>query len=159
MDSMLIISACWILLYMAYNKEWKRKIYQEIMDLVNKHTNSTSSEPIHKRLSAVPISVWEDETPVLEAVLRETLRMAINGTTLRRNVVQDLDIKGETIPRGHFLAYSQADAHMNADIYPNPTAFDPERFSPGRTEDKNQTHAFLGWGAGELLSSFHYDLK
>jgi len=142
------VSACWILLYMAYNKEWKKKIHQEVMDLVNKHTNSTSSEPIHKRLSAIPISVWEDETPVMELVLRETLRMAINGTTLRRNVVQDLDIKGEIIPRGHFLAYSQADAHMNPDIYTNPTAFDPERYSPGRTEDKNQTHAFLGWGAG-----------
>jgi sterol 14-demethylase len=135
---------------MAYNKEWKKKIHEEVMSLVHKHTNSTSSEPLHKRLSAVPISVWEDETPVLEAVLRETLRMAINGTTLRRNVVQDLDIQGEVISRGHFLAYSQADAHMNPDIYSNPTAFDPERFSSYRSEDKKQTHAFLGWGAGKF---------
>ncbi|KAF8238323.1 cytochrome P450 [Tricholoma matsutake] len=142
------VSACWILLYMAYNKEWKQKIYEEVMSLVHKHTNSTSAEPLHKRLAAIPVSVWEDETPVLEAVLRETLRMAINGTTLRRNVVQDLDIQGEVISRGHFLAYSQADAHMNSEIYSNPTAFDPERFSPDRLEDKNQTHAFLGWGAG-----------
>ena len=139
---------------MAYNKEWKKKIHQEITDLVNKYTNPTSAEPLHKRLAAVPISVWEDETPVIEAVLRETLRMAINGTTLRRNVVQELDIQGEHISRGTFLAYSQADAHMNPDIYSNPTAFDPERFSPYRAEDKKQTHAFLGWGAGTSVASF-----
>jgi len=134
---------------MAYHREWKRKIHEEIMSLVNKHTNSTSAEPLHKRLAAVPISVWEDETPVMESVLRETLRMAINGTALRRNVVQDLDIQGEVIHRGAFLAYSKADAHMNPDIYTNPRLFDPERFSPDRSEDKKQTHSFVGWGAGK----------
>ena len=39
---------------------------------------------------------------------------------------------------------------MNPDIYFNPTMFDPTRFSPDRLEDKKQTHAFLGWGAGEI---------
>jgi sterol 14-demethylase len=76
--------------------------------------------------------------------------MAINGTTLRRNVVQDLDIQGEVISRGHFLAYSQADAHMNPNIYLNPTAFYPERFSSYMSEDKKQTHAFSGWGASKF---------
>ena len=90
--------------------------------------------------------------PVLEAVLRETLRMAINGTTLRRNLLEDLNIQGEVISQGEFMAYSQADAHMNPDIYAKPKAFDPERFSVGRAEDKNQAHAFLGWGAGEMIS-------
>jgi cytochrome P450 len=144
--------ACWILLYISFYGEWKKKISEEVTSLIQKHTNTTSSDPLHERLAAIPISIWEDEMPVLEAVLRETLRMAINGTTLRRNLLEDLNIQGEVIAKGDFMVYSQADAHMNPDIYAAPTAFDPERFSVGRSEDKNQTHAFLGWGAGETIS-------
>jgi sterol 14-demethylase len=42
-----------------------------------------------------------------------------------------------------------SDVHMNPDIYPDPPTFDPERYKPGREEDKREHYGYLGWGAGE----------
>jgi sterol 14-demethylase len=153
-----------MLLYIAYNKEWKQKTSDEVQSLIQKHTNTNPlppPEPLHKRLSTIPISVWEKEMPVLDSVIRETLRMVQNFTALRRNILNDLDIRGEVIPKGDFIAYPVSDAHQNPDIYTNPMKFDPDRFSVAREEDKKQAHAFLGWGAGKLfvppvLFSTHY---
>jgi len=113
-----------------------------------KHTNTTSSEPLHQRLAAIPISVWEDEMPILDVVIRETIRLVVNGAALRRNVHEDLHMAGKTIPKGNFVTYPVFDAHLNSDIYTNPTKFDPDRFSPDREEDKKEKYAYLGWGAG-----------
>lgn len=88
--------------------------------------------------------------PSTDLALRETIRLVVNGTVLRRNLVGRVKLSevGE-VPSGGFLAYSLSDAHMNPRIYTDPGLFDPERFSPGREEDKREPYAFLGWGAGE----------
>jgi cytochrome P450 len=93
--------------------------------------------------------------PTIDLVLRETIRLVVNGTALRRNLPngsggsQKLSGGEVEVPSGGFLAYSLTDAHMNSRIYTNPGEFDPERFSPGREEDKREAYSFLGWGAGE----------
>jgi len=142
------VNSCWTLLFLAYNKEWKTRVSNEVNSLITKHTDTTSSDPLHKRLAAIPIDAWEDEMPILDSVIRETLRLVMNGTALRRNILEDLPVAGKTIPIGNFMAYSLHDVHMNPDIYPNPSKFDPERYGPGREEDKKVTFGYLGWGAG-----------
>ena len=116
--------------------------------MVDKHTTNASNDPLHKRLAAIHFSAWEDEMPVLELIIRETLRLSINGTALRRNVQEDLTFTGGVVKPGDFVAYSVADAHLNPEIYSRPNDFDPSRFSPGREEDKKGTFSYLGWGAG-----------
>jgi len=85
--------------------------------------------------------------PTLDLVLRETLRLIVDGT-LPRRIHDDLDIMGKRIPKGSFVVYQVADVHMNPDIYTNPTEFDPARFGPGREEGKKEAYGFIGWGAG-----------
>jgi cytochrome P450 len=92
--------------------------------------------------------------PATDLVLRETIRLVVNGTTLRRNLPGpggSLKIPGGVgeVPNGTFVAYNLSDAHMNPSIYTDPETFDPERFSSGREEDKREPYAYLGWGAGE----------
>lgn len=73
---------------------------------------------------------------------------------LRRNLAGSESVKmpeGE-VGSGVFVAYSLTDAHMNPNVYTDPDVFDPERFAPGREEDKREPYAFLGWGAGGLFS-------
>ena len=113
------------------------------------HTNAISSDPLHKRLSAVPVSAWEEGIPTLDLVLRETLRLTMNGTVLRRNIWEDLSITNKRLPKGDFLAYPLSDAHLNPDIYDDPHVFDPTRFLPGREENKKQNYGYVAWGAGE----------
>ncbi|KAF8816057.1 cytochrome P450 [Phlegmacium glaucopus] len=147
------MNSCWALVYLASHTDWKDKAKAEVDALIHKHTTNSSNEPLHKRLAAIHISAWEDEMPVLELVIRETLRLTVNGATLRRNVSEDIMLSGGLIKSGDFIAFSLADAHLNPEIYSRPLEFDPTRFSAGREEDKKGTFSYLGWGAGRHVCS------
>ncbi|KAG6834815.1 hypothetical protein H0H93_007184 [Arthromyces matolae] len=140
----------WILLYLGFDQEWKSKITTEIQALITNYAGDYSTDSVYKQLTTIPLSAWEDEMPMTDAVLRETLRLTVNGVPLRRNLDKDIHILGGTtnIPRGSFLVYPIWDTHLNPEIYDNPREFDPARFGPGREEDKKATLSFLGWGAG-----------
>ena len=120
--------------------------------LVDKYT-ITSSDPLHARLSTIPLNAWEEELPTLETIIRETLRISGSGTMLRRNIAKDIQIGDATIRRGDFLAYSSAEVNLNPDIYTNPMTFDPDRYGPGREEDRKETFGYLAWGAGTHLTT------
>ena len=93
--------------------------------------------------------------PTLDLAMRETLRLTLNGLVLRRNTLREGKLHipggGGEVPNGAFLAYNMPDAHLNPDIYTDPGTFDPERFNPGREEDKREPYGFLGWGVGECF--------
>ena len=120
--------------------------------MVNKHTTNSSNEPLHQRLASIQVSAWEEETPVLELIIRETLRIGFNILSIRRNLLEDLTFSGGLVKPGDFVAYSLSDVHLNPEIYSSPNEFDPARFTPGREEDKKGIFSFLGWGAG----AFHF---
>ncbi|RDB26871.1 Lanosterol 14-alpha demethylase [Hypsizygus marmoreus] len=142
------MTVCWALVNLGMHLDWKEKVSTEVQALVSNHTDTLSSETLHKRLSTIPMNAWEDEMPVLDSVIRETLRLVINNTLLRRNLTRDIVIDGVTLERGDFLAYQASDVHANPEVYPNPEAFDPGRYDIGREEDKKVPMAFLAWGAG-----------
>ncbi|KAJ7465108.1 cytochrome P450 [Mycena latifolia] len=122
------MNACWNVVYIGMHPEWKEK-----------------------RLAAIPLNVWETELPVLDSIIRETQRITMGATALRRNLGDEILVGDKIIPKGDFLAYSLADVHANPDIYSEPSKFDPRRFDPGREEDKKAPFAFLGWGAGRHM--------
>jgi len=86
--------------------------------------------------------------PILELVLRETLRLTLNGTALRRNIIEDLIVYDKVVKKGAFMAYSLGDVHLDSDIYSDPYKFDPDRFLEGREEDKKGIFTYMGWGGG-----------
>ena len=63
-----------------------------------------------------------------DCVMKETLRIHPPIHTVMRKVVQDLEFRGMTIPKGHFLCGSQAVSQMDANRFPAPQTFNPERF-------------------------------
>ena len=136
------------MLYLGSSEDWKQKAIAEIRQLIDTHIDTTSADPLHKRLSTIPISAWEDEMPVLERIIRESMRLALNGTLLRRNLTNNLPLLDKTLDRGAFMAYNIGDVHLNPNIYSEPEVFDPSRFAAPREEGKNTYGAFLGWGAG-----------
>ncbi|KAJ7664309.1 cytochrome P450 [Mycena rosella] len=142
------MNVCWNLLYLGMHPDWKDKVAAEIQMLVSNHTNSISNE-LDERLASIPLNAWGTELPVTDCIIRETLRMMMGASLLRRNLDEDVVVDDRVIPQGDFLIYPLADVHANPDIYPDPFKFDPERFDPGREEDKKVPLAFLGWGAGE----------
>ncbi|KAG6816872.1 hypothetical protein H0H87_002193 [Tephrocybe sp. NHM501043] len=142
------MNICWNLIYLGIYPEWKKKVAMEAQTLLVNHTDAASAEPMHKRFATVSLEAWENEMPILDGVIRETLRMTMSSTAMRRNLQRDIHLSGGTIRKGEFLAYSMADVHEDPELYPEPAVFDPERYSKGREEDKKATFAHLGFGAG-----------
>ncbi|KJZ77225.1 hypothetical protein HIM_03546 [Hirsutella minnesotensis 3608] len=143
-------SAAWILAYLTNNPEWYARIRNEIDAAVAKHRYS-EQESAPKVLARLSMDDWETEFPMVDLALRETIRVILQGSSMRKNVSgQDIPIgdTGQIIPKDHYAIYAIEDIHMDEQAYSNPREWDPERYFPGREEDKKLPHGYLGWGAG-----------
>ena len=93
------------------------------------------------------------ELDVLHRSVKEALRMFPPLIMLMRYTHEDFSVTtrtGETynIPKGHVVVTSPATSHMLPHVYKDPAKFDPDRFGPGREEDKKQPFSFIGFGGG-----------
>ncbi|CAK5279453.1 unnamed protein product [Mycena citricolor] len=143
------INVCWCLIYLGARPDWKDRITAEVQRLLSRYGNPL--DPTHIQFAAVPLHAWEDEMPMLETFLKETMRFTMAGTALRRNVGTNIVIanSGKQIRPKDFIAYSLGDAHFDAEIYEDPFAFDPSRFEE-QIRSPKAVYPFLGWGAGVL---------
>ncbi|KAK9831328.1 hypothetical protein WJX81_002868 [Elliptochloris bilobata] len=63
------------------------------------------------------------------------------------------------VPKGHIVFASPAFSHRLPAVFPQPDAFEPERFAPPREEDKVAPFSFIGFGGGRhgcMGSNFAY---
>ncbi|KAJ7086226.1 cytochrome P450 [Mycena epipterygia] len=133
------INACWTLLYLGMELQWKAQATAEVHALLAWHTSAaaSTSDPLYKKLTGIPVSAWEAKIPIVDA----------GEVALQRNVAHDVAIGMQTVACGDFLVYSLADMHFDATIYPELFKFDPGRYDTGREQDKGALFALLGWGA------------
>lgn len=84
--------------------------------------------------------------PLLNQVIRETLRLYPPAWVFDRSPRHDLDVGGHTIPRGANVLFSPYVAHRDPAVWAAPEEFRPERFaqSPPRG-------AYLPFGDGPRL--------
>jgi sterol 14-demethylase len=87
------------------------------------------------------------EIPELECALKETLRLHPPLIILMRKVMEEFRYKDWVIEPGVTVAVSPAIANRMPEYFPEPERFDPDRYKPGREEDK-QSFAWLPFGAG-----------
>ncbi|KAH9861690.1 hypothetical protein J1614_011443 [Plenodomus biglobosus] len=144
------INAAWVACYLATSPEWLRRTQDEVRTTAAKYARNPNA-PLYDQLDDVPLDAWETEFPVIDMCLRDSIRLNLLGTALRRN------ISGKSIPTGHgdevippgaFVTYAIADMHLDPGVYPDPHKWDPARYLPERAEDKVKDHGFLGWGSG-----------
>ncbi|KAK0203550.1 cytochrome P450 [Desarmillaria ectypa] len=136
-------TACWLLTYLGGHREWRAKAYDEIQSLLVAHPAPEDCASISKHLATIPLETWESSTPVLDSIIRETLRVAQPHTAMRRNLGPDTYINGKLIPSGAYVVYPFSDIHLDAGLYP-----DPWKFDPGREETK-VPYGYVGWGGGK----------
>ncbi|CBY02103.1 similar to cytochrome P450 [Plenodomus lingam JN3] len=144
------INAAWVACYLATSPEWLHRVHNEIRTTAAKHARNPNA-PLYNQLDDIPLDAWENEFPVIDLCLRDSIRLNLLGTALRRNISGKPIPTGtgdEVIPPGAFVTYATGDIHLNPTVYPDPHKWDPSRYLPGRSEDKAKDHAFVGWGAG-----------
>jgi cytochrome P450 len=161
------LTASWLMTYLGSHPDWRSKAAAEIEDLLASKCYSPVSSPasetpsagyppssLSTRLASIPIEAWENETPVLDALIRETTRVAQPHTAMRRNLGPELYINNKIIPSGAYVIYPFSDVHLDPELYP-----DPWKFDPGRKEVTHVPFGSVGWGGGQSSSLFFFAIE
>ena len=102
---------------------------------------------VQDRLSA-EVSAQEpanQSSPLLRAVINETLRLYPAAWYIGRVAIRDVEIAGVQIAAGTKIACSPYVVHRMPENWPDPHAFRPERFRPGVQIDPR---IFIPFGSG-----------
>ncbi len=87
------------------------------------------------------------EIPQLERAIQEALRLHPPLILLMRVVREPFRYKDFTVGTGSCVAVSPAVSNRMPEYFPEPGRFDPDRYAPGREEDR-RVFAWLPFGAG-----------
>ncbi len=88
------------------------------------------------------------EIPVLEAALKETLRLHPPLILLLRVAKEDVEIGGHLIPAGTLVGATPKVSNMIPEDFPSPQSFDPGRYIDPRQEDLTNRWTWIPFGAG-----------
>ena len=86
--------------------------------------------------------------PLLESVVKETLRLHPPLVILMRLVQEDFDLLGTTVPAGTVIAASPRVSNRIEADFPKAEDFDPGRYIDPRQEDLQNRWTWIPFGAG-----------
>ncbi|KAG0459600.1 hypothetical protein HPP92_022728 [Vanilla planifolia] len=135
------ITSTWTGAYLLKYKEYMSAAIEEQKNLMKKYGDKVN----HDILS---------EMDVLYRCIKEALRLHPPLIMLLRQSHSDFTVKTREgveydIPKGHIVATSPAFANRLPYIYQEPDRYDPDRFSPGREEDKAAGQfSYISFGGG-----------
>nr|WP_042376518.1 cytochrome P450 [Gordonia alkanivorans] len=126
---------------LARHPRWQQRVYDEIASLPQELTYD---------------DLGADRLPVLDRVLRETLRMCTPVPGYPRRAVKDTAILGRYIPAGTRVTVPSLTNHnSNEQVWEHAETFDPDRFLPERF---TQVHRFawtpFGGGAHKCIGMY-----
>ncbi len=127
------VTSSWALIDLLQHPDWMRKVTDEL-DEIYADGRDVSYQALR-------------EIPALECALKESLRLHPPLIILMRKVMSDFHYKHWRVPEGHLLAASPAVSNRMPENFPDPDAYQPERYLPGREEDR-QNFAWIPFGAG-----------
>lgn len=79
---------------------------------------------------------------------KETLRLFPVTAHLPRCALRDVELGGMKIPAGTYVHLQLPSLHQEPRYWREPTRFDPDRFGPGRAEDRAHRGIFTPFGGG-----------
>lgn len=91
------------------------------------------------------------ELKTLDNFIKETGRLHTPVRMVPRQVLQDVDVAGYTLPAGTQVKLALAAGHRLPNVFANPEVFDPDRFAPPREEDKRTPYSLVTFGGGPRL--------
>jgi sterol 14-demethylase len=88
------------------------------------------------------------QIPLLDNVVKETLRLHPPLIILMRVAQDEFEVEGYPIHTGDFVAASPAISNRIAEDFPDPNAFEPDRYDKPREEDILHRWTWIPFGAG-----------
>ncbi|KAL7094122.1 hypothetical protein ACP275_11G081800 [Erythranthe tilingii] len=135
------ITSTWAGAYLLCNPKFMSAVVNEQTNLVQKHGDKVDYDVL-------------SEMEVLYRCIKESLRLHPPLIMLLRSSHSDFSVKTKEgveydIPKGHIVATSPAFANRLPHIYKEPDSYDPDRFAPGRDEDKAAgAFSYISFGGG-----------
>jgi cytochrome P450 len=80
-------------------------------------------------------------------VLREALRLCPPAAGVGRLAVRDIEVDGHRVEAGTLIAVGIYALHRDPELWPNPTVFDPDRFSAEQSKGRDRWH-FIPFAGG-----------
>jgi len=84
----------------------------------------------------------------LERAIKEAERLRPPLVMLMRKILRDLRYRDYVIPAGGLAMVSPAVSHRLPEVFSTPEMYDPDRFGPGREEDRKSAYRLIGFGGG-----------
>ncbi|WP_205471839.1 cytochrome P450 [Nocardioides sp. SYSU D00038] len=84
----------------------------------------------------------------LDLVMRECLRLRAPVPVVVRRTVKETSVLDVRIPAETSVVLTPQFSHLMEEYWTDPLRFDPERFAPGRAEDRNHRYAWSPFGGG-----------
>jgi cytochrome P450 len=91
-----------------------------------------------------------ERMPYLDMILDEVLRLYPPAWIGPRRAVRDFEFGGYTVPSGAYANYCSWASHRIPEVFPDPEAFIPERFTPERKAALPRG-AYVPFGAGRRV--------
>ena len=80
-------------------------------------------------------------------MLREALRLCPPAAGVGRLAVRDIEVDGHRVEAGTLIAVGIYALHRDPELWPNPTVFDPDRFSAEQSKGRDRWH-FIPFAGG-----------
>ncbi|KZV20615.1 obtusifoliol 14alpha-demethylase [Dorcoceras hygrometricum] len=135
------ITSTWSGAYLLCNPKYMSAVLDEQQKLIDRHGNKVDYDIL-------------SEMEVLYRCIKEALRLHPPLIMLLRSSHNDFSVKTREgieydIPKGHIVATSPAFANRLPHIYKDPDTYDPDRYGPGREEDKAAgAFSYISFGGG-----------
>ncbi|MBP2329404.1 cytochrome P450 [Kibdelosporangium banguiense] len=119
----------WTLVLLDQHREWRARLVKEIARTAG---------------TVAPAPELFDDMPVLDFVVKESLRLIPPASFAIRYATEGASIDGHRIPAGAMVVVSAFVTHREKDSFPDPLRFDPGRWQNNRPAQ----HIYFPFGLG-----------
>ncbi|CRG91230.1 Cytochrome P450 82A1 [Talaromyces islandicus] len=139
-----LMFALWVL-SLPKHRQYQERLIAEVRDAESAFTDTASI------LSLLPVDVC-DKLPFLDAIIKETLRLyAPIPASQPRTSSRDTTIDGFHIPADTVVSCQAFSLHRNAEVFPNPNIFDPDRWLASDAETAEMKRWWWPFSSGARM--------
>ncbi|XP_020289593.1 cytochrome P450 4C1-like isoform X4 [Pseudomyrmex gracilis] len=128
------MGVCFALLLLAEHKDVQDRVRTEVADVMKETEGKLIMASLQK-------------LPYLERCLKEVMRLYPSVHFISRLNSEEIQCQSYTIPANTILHLNIYDVHRDANFWPNPDVFDPDRFLPDRMQNRHP-YCYLPFSAG-----------
>ncbi|KAG9029893.1 Cytochrome P450 7B1 [Tulasnella sp. JGI-2019a] len=140
----------WIIAYALHEPMGLAPLVRELDQARAQWLKTHPTDDLLENPEALLAFLTNAELPIFEAHFAEALRLTSSRFSARTVAAGGATLGGYDLLEGEMIICAGRYVHLNDDIYPNATAFKPERFltADGRFNKKEAQKPFLAFGGG-----------